>query len=402
MRVAQLGPEAPGARRRVRVGDVLQHAGERVAAQLDEGGIPGALDKAEQVADAGAVQRGNKVHLHPGGEMQTPFQFAFDPLAVVGLQAVPLVHRDHQGAAGFQHIAEQMQVLVGDAVAGIDHHHHHLGGVHRLQRLDHGELFDGLMDLATAADAGGVDQHVVALAVAVAVLAHERHLDGIAGGAGLVEHHHPLLAENAVDQGGFAHIGAPQHRHAHGVRVGGLAVVLFRFGKCLEHLGDHAAHAAPVGGGDREQLAEPQAVEVRQGGVRVQAVGFVDRQVDRLGQLAQLRGHLLVGGGEAGAAVHQEQHHVRFAHRLQGLVGHRPVDALLAFADAAGVDHRVGAVAQAAVAVLAVPGEAGEVRHDGVTGAGKAVEQRGFAHIGAAHQGDHGFHWGSVGVAVVI
>ena len=100
----------------------------------------------------------------------------------------------------------------------------------------------------------GVDQHVsCSLAVAVAVLAHERHLDGVAGGAGLVEHHHPLLAEDAVDQGGFAHIGAAQHRHAHGVRVGGLCrPPSSACGNSLSTSVIIPRTPRPVGGGDRE------------------------------------------------------------------------------------------------------------------------------------------------------
>ena len=44
----------------------------------------------------------------------------------------------------------------------IDHQHHHVGALDRLQRLHHRELLHRLEHLALAADAGGVDERVVA------------------------------------------------------------------------------------------------------------------------------------------------------------------------------------------------------------------------------------------------
>jgi hypothetical protein len=43
---------------------------------------------------------------------------------------------------------------------------------------------------------------------------------------------------------------------------------------------------------------------------------------------------------------------------------------------------------------VAVPGEARVISHDGVTCFGDAVEQRGFAHVGATHDSDDWFHTG--------
>ena len=60
--------------------------------------------------------------------------------------------------------------------------------------------------------------------------------------------------------------------------------------------------------------------------------------------------------------------------------------------EAAGVDDEVGFAAEAAVAVVAVAGEAGQVVHKGVFAAGEAVEEGGFADVRPAHEGDGWFH----------
>jgi hypothetical protein len=71
---------------------------------------------------------------------------------------------------------------------------------------------------------------------------------------------------------------------------------------------------------------------------------------------------------------------------------HQGLDPVGGAADAAGVHHHVGAGADAADPVLAVAGEAREVRHQGVSALGEPVEQGGLAHVGPAHQGDDREH----------
>jgi hypothetical protein len=63
---------------------------------------------------------------------------------------------------------------------------------------------------------------------------------------------------------------------------------------------------------------------------------------------------------------------------------------------AAGVNDDEFLLAQAGVAVVAVARQPGKVGHDGVARLGQPIEQGGLAHVGAAHQGDHGFHSNSL------
>jgi hypothetical protein len=66
--------------------------------------------------------------------------------------------------------------------------------------------FSTALDARAAPDAGRVDQRV-ALAVAL-----ERHHDGVARRAGLIEGDHAILAEQPIDQGALADVGAADHR----------------------------------------------------------------------------------------------------------------------------------------------------------------------------------------------
>ena len=94
-----------------------------------------------------------------------------------------------------------------------------------------------------------------------------------------------------------------------------------------------------------------------------------------------------------GAHVDDEDHRVGLGHRLARLLGHLLDDAgRLLGLEAAGVDDDELALADAAVAVVAVARQAGEVGDDRVAALRHAVEQRRLADVGAADDGDDGFH----------
>src|SRR6185312_2012804 len=76
-----------------------------------------------------------------------------------------------------------------------------VGGLDGLERLDDGEELDRGAGLAAPAHARGVDQRVAAS------VALEGNLDRVARGAGLVEGDDSLLADQRVDEGGFADVG---------------------------------------------------------------------------------------------------------------------------------------------------------------------------------------------------
>ena len=72
-----------------------------------------------------------------------------------------------------------------------------------------------------------------------------------------------------------------------------------------------------MGRSDGQYLIETQGIEIRHGRIRVDTIGLVHHQIGGLGQLAQLRGDLLVGSGQAGPTIHHKQHQIRLTHRHQ-------------------------------------------------------------------------------------
>ena len=85
---------------------------------------------------------------------------------------------------------------------------------------------------------------------------------------------------------------------------------------------------------------------------------------------------------------------VGFVHRLPGLLGHLVQDAFLGHRlETAGIHHQIGPVAHAAVAVMAVARQPRQIRHQRIAALGQAVEQGGFADIGAADQYESRFHF---------
>ena len=358
------------------------------------------------MADAGAMQGRNEMDVGEVDEQQAPLQFGLHVVTLGRLHAIPLVQGDDQGTAGLEDEAEQVEVVLDHPFAGVHDEDHHVGVLDRLEGLHHRELFHRLEDLAAAPHASGVDQGVLLL------VALERDVDAVAGGAGLVVDDHPLFAEHAVDQGRLAHVGPADDGDLDPVLLAGtgnpgrflafgdlfarrLALAFFLrvvLGEDPQGFLQHMVDAATVGGGDRQRIAQAQRAELGASEIGIDGVDLVGDQEAALVPLAQVLGDHLVGGGHAGARIDQEQDGIRLLDGLQRLLGHFRIDAFLIAGDASGIDDDIGAALPARLAVLAIAGQACVLRHDGVARLGQAVEQSGLADVRATHQGNNGNH----------
>src|SRR5690606_19987499 len=86
-----------------------------------------------------------------------------------------------------------------------------------------------------------------------------------------------------------------------------------------------------------------------------------------------------------------KQYRGGFTDRLARLLSHRLVDTAIVFTDTARIDDDKAMFAMRALAILAISGEAGKVRHQRITTARQPIEQRRLANIGTTHQGDYRF-----------
>ena len=167
-----------------------------------------AIDRLDQIADAGAVLGRNVDLARPRHEIELARQRRLALLARVLIESVPLVDRDDQRAIRFEHVADQRRVLVGDAFVRVEHQHGHVRRFDGLQRLDHAEFLERILDARAAADAGGVDQRVAA------AVAFERDADRIARRAGQLGRDHALFAEQTVHQRRLADVRPTDDRDA--------------------------------------------------------------------------------------------------------------------------------------------------------------------------------------------
>ncbi len=126
--------------------------------------------------------------------------------------------------------------------------------------------------------------------------------------------------------------------------------------------------------------------------VRVGCVALVDDQGDGFAQSAQPLGDLDVLGGAAVPCIDHEEQVIGLLDGALDLTLHQRLDALGRGADTARVDDHIGSGSDPSDAILTIAGQPWKVSDQCVAGAGEPVEERRFADIGAAEQGDDGQH----------
>ncbi len=272
-------------------------------------------------------------------------------------------------------------VLLGDPLPGVDHDEAHVAALDGHGGPQDGELLDAVIHPGLLPHPCRVDEQVFAPPVL------EGTVHRVPGGARHIADDDPLLPQDAVDQGGLAHIGLADDGHLDDIV---LLVLLLLGGEVLEAGVQQVAGAVAVDGGDGDGVTQAQVIELVD--VRVlpaHLVRLVHRQHHRLPGPEEHVGHLLVGCGHAGLDVTDKDHHRGGLDRDLGLLPHEGEDLVVRpRLDPAGVHDVEHPVPPLALGVQPVPGDAGGVLHDGETLAAQLIEQHGLAHIGAPHDGD--------------
>ena len=99
-------------------------------------------------------------------------------------------------------------------------------------------------------------------------------------------------------------------------------------------------------------------------------------------------------------AVDHQEDDVGFGHGLLGLAAHQGAHLVFAAHQAAGVHQEEGPVVKGEAAVMAVPGDPGDIGHQGLGRAGEAIEQGGLAHVGPADDGHQALR--ALGLALFV
>lgn len=146
-------------------------------------------------------------------------------------------------------------------------------------------------------------------------------------------------------------------------------------------------------GRNRQRIAEAEAVGLAQSADPGAAFAFVGQQDHRAAPAAQPVGEMIVHRRDAGAAVDDEQHGSGFLHRRLGLQPHAAGDGLaIGIFQAGRIDGGEFEIAEMCGTLAAVAGDTGRVVDNGQPSSDQAIEQRRFADIRPADNGDLGGH----------
>ena len=155
---------------------------------------------------------------------------------------------------------------------------------------------------------------------------------------------------------------------------------------------EQVARAVAVHGGDGDRVAEAEGVKLIDAGIdRAGGVHLVDGQHNGLFRAQEHIGHLLIGGGHAGANLGDEHDDVGRVDGKLRLLAHEQQDLIVgARLDAAGVDDVERAAAPLALGIEPVARDAGRVLNDGQAAAAELIEEHGLADIRPAHDRNQG------------
>ena len=215
---------------------------------------------------------------------------------VVLLDQIPLVDHDDHGLARLVRDARDLLVLLGDAGLGVDQEQADLGPLHRHMGAENAEMLDAVIDLGLAANACRVDEGKGA------DLVLQSRVHSVARGACDVGDDQAVLADELVDDGGFARVGLADDGYVNAVVLGLLRLPLT---KGVDAGVEQISRAAAVNGGYADGLlVKAKLVElIELHGRPSYAVTLVDAGHDGLAALLEHDGDVAVAGGESRADV---------------------------------------------------------------------------------------------------
>ena len=279
-------------------------------------------------------------------------------------------------------------VLLRHALVGVDHNEADITAVDGHGGAEDAVLLDVVVHLGLFTHTCRIDE------VILAVLVLKVAVDGVAGRACHVADDDALLAEDAVGEGGLAHIGLTDDGHLNDIVI----LVLFHLvGEVLKALVQQIASTVTVDGGHRHRIAETEVIELVEVGVNMtRGVHLVHRQHDGFTGALEHTCHLLIGGGHTRLNIGDKHDHIGVVDGDLRLLTHESEDLVIgAGLDTAGIHQAELAAQPLALAVNTVTGDTGGVLHDGKTLTDQLIKQHGFAHVGATHDCNQRFRHSS-------
>ena len=298
---------------------------------------------------------------------------------------IPLVDDNNAGLACFMGHTGHLSILLGDTFGGVDHDEAHIGTLNGHGSTEHAVLLNIFFHLGLLTDAGGINEHKLALVV------FKTGVNGVACGACHIGDDHTLLTKDLIDQRRLARVRLANDGHLNGVI---LFFLFFLLREVLDTGIQQIAGSVTMNSRNSNGIAQSQIVELIK--IRVHSAGLihlVNCQHNGLAATQQHVGNLLIRSGQAGLNICKKDNHSGRVNRDLCLITHKSQNLVIGTGlNAAGINQSKLAATPLTFAVNTVAGDARGIFHDGKPSANQLIEQHGLAHIRTAHDGNNGFH----------
>ena len=323
---------------------------------------------------------------------------------------VPLVDRDDQRAAFFEHQRGDLEILVFQSASRIEQQHDNFGKIDCVARIGYSQLFQLFDHQRLFAHTCSVDQPYRPRATG-GIVPGPVDRDRIAGNPGFWPGQQAVFAQDTVDQRRFARIRPTddgQFQNALRIVFGFIGVARRgRFGFIDQRQQSLKQVAEPFAmfGRQRDRFPKTQRKGLIETIIARAAFGLVGDEDHRNRRFMQMATDFLVEQSQPGARIDHEQRDRRAGQRRLGLNTHpaRQRGGVFVF-PTGGVDNRKRQTQQVSLSESAVASNPGLVIDQRQPLAHQPVEQRGFAHIGTADDdnlgqlgGGHAFCRGGLG-----
>ena len=193
-----------------------------------------------------------------------------------------------------------------------------------------------------------------------------------------------LFAQQRVGERRFAHVRAADDGDVREVGVAVIGTIVLR--EDFDNFVEKVAGSGAVGCRYAPYFAQAQGVEVVGVVHFLATIDLINAQDDRLFAAAEKVGDFGVIVRDARCGFAHEQHHIGLLHGYHHLAADGVFEDIIGVGCiSAGIDHGEFAAAPLAFAVMTVPRYACGLVHNCLAHSHQTVEQRGFAHVGAAH-----------------
>ena len=173
-----------------------------------------------------------------------------------------------------------MQILLDNALLGIDDQNYHMSIFDRLQRFHNGKFFNGFLGFTPPANAGGIDQRVGFAPP------FEVNINAVSCRARLVINHHPFLSEHSVDEGRFADIWPTSYGNLDAAGcdlINFLPRIMFS-----QHLKQQLLDTLTLRRGNGEKLLNPEACKFSSSLIWIKTVNLVYHQIEGFRAFTQI------------------------------------------------------------------------------------------------------------------